>query len=150
MQNELLDVLIFNPIKSLWSDTLYDLTVYLSRILAFLVRSFQSYHFKDTHSKCVNINACIIAFFIKLWSHEFRCAKYGCGVTICHWCGKAQVANSDISRVRVNEDVVAFQVSMDDRMWLLFMQIEEALQDLLAPALNDFESRVLDLFDIAS
>ena len=47
---------------------------------------------------------------------------------------KAKVANLDLALVPVDEDVVAFEVSVDHRR-IVAMEIEKALQNLPAPML---------------
>lgn len=65
-----------------------------------------------------------------------------------HRRGQAEVANADLSRVRVDKDVVTLEVAMDDGMRLLLMQVDQTLKNLLAPAFDDLQSRAHDALDV--
>lgn len=49
--------------------------------------------------------------------------------------GETKVTNLDLTLVAINEDVVTFEVSMDD-WWVMTMKVKQTLQDLPTPMLH--------------
>ena len=57
---------------------------------------------------------------------------------------QAKIANSDVSIVGVDENVVAFDVSVDDGRWE-FVKVFKSLKDFLAPVFDNLSSGVFVL-----
>lgn len=53
-----------------------------------------------------------------------------------HGCGETEVTDLDFSRIRIDEDVIALDITMDD---LLAVQVLESLEHLMTPLLDDLE-----------
>jgi len=65
-------------------------------------------------------------------------------------CRVAEVADHDVPVVAVDEDVVALQVAVHDRVRLLGVQVDQAVQDLGAPALQHAEAQVRHLAEVSA
>jgi len=57
-------------------------------------------------------------------------------------CGQSKVADLDQSSRARDEDVVAFEIAVDDR-WRPTVKEAEALEDLATPVLDDFDVDLL-------
>ena len=53
-----------------------------------------------------------------------------------HGRGETEVTNLDFSRIGIDEDVIALDITMDD---LLTVEVLESLEHLMAPLLNDLK-----------
>ena len=72
-------------------------------------------------------------FLVELGCHEFGGSKYWTRVRIIHRSWQTQVANSYVTRIRVDEYVVTLQVSVNNGQ-RLFVEVNKAGKDWLAPA----------------
>ena len=70
--DEVSHFLVSNAIERLRLYSLAYFLINLSRIPAFSIWRFKSDHFKQAHSKCINIDALIIVLFVELRGHELR------------------------------------------------------------------------------
>lgn len=110
----------------------------LSSIATFTIGVFASHHFQKTHSKSINVDLFVIAqLFVHFRRHEFRSANDSVLFAHFHF-SSAHVTDLDFTVSSVDKDVVAFDVTMDDR-WCVTMEVGEPFEDLAGPALDDLE-----------
>ena len=136
---KLFKILVLDQIKSIWKISTWDLLIDLGRILAFIIRDIPSDHLKDTHAKSVNINTDSIGFFIHLRCHKLRSSKHR--MSICRFnkrSSKAKITDPDLTCIAIYEDILTFDIPVDDRKRFLFMEIDQPFENFLTPVFDDF------------
>mmetsp|Transcript_44630 Transcript_44630/g.142299 ORF Transcript_44630/g.142299 Transcript_44630/m.142299 type:complete len:293 (-) Transcript_44630:394-1272(-) len=151
--NDCSKTIIFDPPHSARLHTGDHFAIHLPRSLALLVRRSvctcsDNYHLQQAHAKSINVNSCAVLFFIDFWRNEIWSAHYRCCARLLQGGGQAQIANQNLTDIAVDENVVALQVPVDDRLFE-GVQIRQAFQNLSRPCSHHlFLQRCADPLDV--
>ena len=146
-QDEVADLRVAYSLEGPWILAVNDLAINLGRVLTLLVRHLSREHFENGHAKCINVDLRAVVLLVKFRRHKLWRAEDGRRVRRVHGRRKAEVTYLDIATVRVDEDVVALDVSVNDGR-IVLVQVIEALQYFMQPLLDDLELRVANLLNV--
>lgn len=106
-------------------------------------------HFQDTHAKGIDIDLLIVLFVVELWSHELGGAEDRGDVGPVADDSESEVANLELSVVAVDEDIVTFEIAVDDGR-VVGVEVDESLKDLATPGLEHLglEGTLEGLFEV--
>ena len=113
--DEVSDFGIFDPREGPRQLLGGDFSVDLCRRFALVVRQRLRDHLQHAHAEGVDIDLAVVVLVIELWGHELGGAQCRAHIRAVHRSGEAEIADSYLARVRVDEDIVALQVPVEDR-----------------------------------
>ena len=87
--------------------------VNLSCVLAFVIRDMPCDHLQHAHAEGPNIDLEIVFLVVHLGGHKLGGSQAREGLAALQGRGEAQVADPDLGGVAVDENVVAFQISVN-------------------------------------
>ena len=147
--HELSSVAALQARQDLRRFTARNFLVDLGRIHTLPVGDLFGEDFQHAHAKGVNVHLLVVGLLlVHVRGHEFRCSKHTEHAPVPVDCTESKVADPQVAGRPVDEDVLTFQVPVDDR-WVLRVQVLETLQDLDRPPLGDLPPDHLDLVDEA-
>lgn len=112
-----------------------DFLVDLDGVRALAVGVLEGDHLEHAHPERVYVDQLVVLFFIHLRCHELGSPHAVHSVGLAEDGSKAEVPDLDLARVAVDEDVVAFEIAVDDGR-VVAVEVGQSAQDLAAPVLD--------------
>lgn len=104
---------VHNSIQWHWFCAISHFFIDLTSWGAFRVRSLLGDHFENAHSESIDVNFDVVMLVVEFRRHKVWRTQHRTGVGVVHWRRQAQISNFDLSRVRINENVVTFEVPVN-------------------------------------
>lgn len=125
------------------------LPINLHRIVFTLpIGTLVSSDFQNTHSKGININTSCVMLFKNFRSHVLRSSQHRIGEIVRQNGGQTEISDLNIAVVTIDKYVVTLDITMNDRIGFLAMEVFQSLEYFLGPMFEYFKSNFFHLLQM--